>query len=160
MEYGNELLFPKEQKREKKIRHIYRESIVSEAKDCYLCEKPGFVECHHIFGGPNRELSEMYGLTVRLCRYCHRINPESAHGSNNKKTQEYLHLRGQQAFEALHSREEFMRIFGKNYIDDELEKKNGNPYRKQRRDENEKMGDQSNSSSILYHDRDHDWSRR
>ncbi|MEW4411551.1 hypothetical protein [Clostridium sp. AN503] len=88
------------------------------AEECFLCGRCGQLEEHHIFGGnPNRKLSEKYGLKVHLCCRCHRDNREGVHG--NREKMDHLHWTGQQAFERTHSRDDFIRIFGKNYLDEE-----------------------------------------
>lgn len=47
---------------------------------CFLCGKTGLLEDHHVFGGPNRRLSEQDGLKVGLCGdSCHRNGRRSAH---------------------------------------------------------------------------------
>lgn len=76
------------------------------------------LERHHIFeGNPDRQLSEKYKLVVWLCgSRCHRNGEYAAH--RNKDTAKYLHRVGQQMFEEQgHSREEFIKIFGRNYIE-------------------------------------------
>lgn len=82
---------------------------------CYLCLRMAETEEHHIFGGPNRKLSEKYGLKVYLCHYCHRDSREGVHADREKM--EHLHRIGQSAFERDHTREEFREIFGRNYLD-------------------------------------------
>ena len=84
-------------------------------KRCFLCGKVNGLEEHHVFGGANRKWSEKYGLKVYLCGIeCHREGPNSAH--KNRDVSERLKRLGQIAFEARHSHEEFMQIFGKNYL--------------------------------------------
>lgn len=47
---------------------------------CFLCGKVGSLEEHHVFGGPNRKLSEEDGLKVGLCGdSCHRNGRYAAH---------------------------------------------------------------------------------
>ena len=93
----------------------------AEIKTCYECRcfaTQGFMHEHHIFGGPNRRLSEKYGLKVHLCYVCHEDNKRGVHGEN-VELKKKLHQDGQRAFERVHgSREDFMRIFGKNYLND------------------------------------------
>lgn len=97
-------------------------SILQEEKICYLCgsvQDYGMnkLEEHHIFGGnPNRSNSEEYGLKVWLCGCkCHRYGKHSAH--QNAQIMQILHEDGQRAFEEHHgTRDEFMRIFGRNYL--------------------------------------------
>ena len=80
---------------------------------CYICGGRAS-DRHHLIGGTsNRKNSEKYGLVVYLCRSCH----ERAHRDN--ETRLALHRLGQRLFEEQGSREEFMRIFGKNYLEDE-----------------------------------------
>lgn len=86
-------------------------------KSCFVCGYVGKTEEHHIFGGnPNRDLSEKNGMEVHLCYMHHRDSKEGVHF--NLELMKELHRIGQRAFEKNHSREEFMRIFGKNYLDD------------------------------------------
>lgn len=95
-------------------------SIMEESgtRRCYACgcyATQGYLHEHHIFGGANRKLSEKYGLKVHLCYVCHEDNERGVHGRNTILRNQ-LHREGQQAFEREHTREEFMEIFGKNYL--------------------------------------------
>ncbi|MEG7531420.1 MAG: hypothetical protein RSF83_08490 [Hungatella sp.] len=86
-----------------------------ECRTCYVCGQYGQVEEHHIFyGSANRKKSEQWGLKVHLCRVHHRDYKLGVHGGN-KDLDMQLKRTGQQAFEQLHSRKEFMKEFGKNY---------------------------------------------
>ena len=78
-------------------------------KRCALCGKPA-TQTHHIFNGANRKHSEHYGLTIRLCAECH----ERVH--RDQILDEKLKMSAQRRFEENHSREEFMKIFRKNYL--------------------------------------------
>ena len=97
-------------------------SIIQEnERECYLCgategSRYQAMHWHHIFGGPNRNLSEKYGLKVRLCGYsCHEYGPNAVHQNHDVDIQ--LKQIGQRAFEEKHgTREDFMRIFGKNWL--------------------------------------------
>ncbi len=104
-------------------------SIIQDKKEhrCYLCKIFGEeyhfrtdLEEHHIFfGNPNRSLSERYGLKVYLCPNHHRIGREAVH--RNRETDLILKRIGQQAFEKRYSREMFVSVFGKNWIEDNRE---------------------------------------
>ena len=74
----------------------------------------GYLEEHHIFGGPNRGISEAEGLKVYLCIEHHRTGPEAVH--NDAETMDLLRRDGQQAFEREHTRQEFIQLIGKNYL--------------------------------------------
>lgn len=83
---------------------------------CFLCGRYGRLEEHHIFGGFNRKKSEIYGLKVYLCHDCHNEPPNGAHF--NKETMNFLHEKGQRAFQSRYPNEDFLKIFGRNYIND------------------------------------------
>lgn len=95
-----------------------RSIVQMDRRFCYICEREGKltrgIHKHHIFGGANRNLSEQYGLTVHLCLEHHTAGKTAVH--NNKNTAEWIHKVGQLAFEENHTHEEFMSIFGKNYL--------------------------------------------
>lgn len=90
-------------------------SIVQSRKQCYVCGTEQYLHRHHIFfGRANRKLSEKYGLTVWLCGRHHNLSDEGVHF--NRELDLYIKQTGQKAFERKHTREEFMQIFGKNYL--------------------------------------------
>ena len=89
-------------------------SVIQERKECYFCGKLTNLERHHVFGGvANRPISEKYGLTVWLCHNCHT----GAAGAQYDKMKN-LHLKqdAQFAFERNHTRSEWMKLIGKNYL--------------------------------------------
>ena len=94
---------------------------------CYLCRESGNYQYHkvlhehHIFGGPNRPISEAEGLKVYLC-VRHHVGRDAVH--NNHEKMRLLQRDGQRAFERTHTREEFMRLFGRNYLDSDGETPN------------------------------------
>lgn len=95
-------------------------SIMQNEKECYLCryfygaENVIGLEEHHCFGGANRPLSEKYGLKVWLCQKHHNTAPFGVHF--NQKHMEILRQLAQKEFEKSHTRDEFCKIFGRNYI--------------------------------------------
>ena len=113
-------------------------SILQDKKSgrCFICEHwrgdDGMkrdLEEHHIFYGPNRHLSEVYGLKVMLCRYHHQGDIHGAHDAihNNSDKTNDIRLKQivQQAWEKKYAKaeagteeahQEFRGIFGKNYM--------------------------------------------
>lgn len=90
--------------------------IETDSKSCYICGHNRGLEEHHIFfGTANRRMSEKYGLKVHLCMSCHKDNKRGVHGQN-KPMDNYLKEKAQRAFEQNHTREEFISVFGKNYL--------------------------------------------
>ena len=93
-------------------------------RKCFLCGGNGNgdpLDRHHIFGGSRRKKSERYGLVVDLCHNrCHIFGEYAAH--KNADTMLELHQYGQRkAMEENNwTTEDFIREFGKNYIEEEL----------------------------------------
>ena len=89
-----------------------RFSIITDDLDhCIECSSMFSIELHEVFFGKNRQSSMKYGCVIPLCRDCHK----KIH-LNNYLNQHYKRL-VQAEFESLYSREEFVDIFKKNYLD-------------------------------------------
>ena len=81
-------------------------------KVCYVSGSRINLDKHHcIHGNANRKLAEKYGL---WCWLRHDIHMELH--SQDIELDRRLQREAQEAFEKTHTREEFMRIFGKNYL--------------------------------------------
>lgn len=85
----------------------------SEKGKCYVCGREGYTERHHIYGGPNRAVSEREGFVVDLC-YEHHRGTMGVHF--NKNIMDALHKGCQRLYEEDHTREEFMALIGRNYL--------------------------------------------
>lgn len=83
--------------------------ITNNLEKCYFCpnQKEDF---HEAIEGKNRQISMKYGLVIPICRKCHEKV------TNNKTLQEKLHKVGQKAFEKHYKTENFIQVFGKNYL--------------------------------------------
>ena len=118
------LMFPKQKIKKKRKKH--KKSILHNRSDgtCYLCARlhndyrvHRYLEEHHVFGGdPNRTISEAEGLKAYLCLEHHRTGEEAVH--KNKQVRKMLQQDAQKSFEESHTREEFMKLFEKNYMED------------------------------------------
>jgi len=91
-------------------------SIIQEEKECYITHGTEDLHEHHIFFGKNRKLSEKYGLKVWLT-YEYHESDKGVHGKNGHGLDMLLKSVAQREFEKTHTRQEFMQIFGKNYLD-------------------------------------------
>ena len=90
-------------------------SIIQQSNGCFFCGSTGLLEEHHnFFGNPGRKISEKNGFKVRLCPYCHRIDGVSPHKNRNNDLM--LKRLCQREFEKTHSREEFIKLVGRNYL--------------------------------------------
>lgn len=116
--------FPKPQRRKRRKKH---KASILHCKDgtCYLCMLKGdyrihpVVHEHHIYDGPNRSISEAEGLKVYLCLAHHTDGPAAVH--NNHDNMLLLQQDAQKAYERTHTREEFMQLIGRNYLDENAE---------------------------------------
>lgn len=97
----------------------------NEENRCHYCGRYVAVpHQHHIFGGPNRKISDKTGLWVWLCPEHHNMSDHSIH-FDSEIMDEY-HRLGQKAWEDRYietsgedqekARTEFMKLFGRNYI--------------------------------------------
>lgn len=90
--------------------------MMHQEKECYICGTTCNLEKHHVYLGANRKVAEKYGLTVWLCHYHHQDHKEGVH--HNKEMMDRLHRLGQKYFEKrIGTREDFLREFGRNYLD-------------------------------------------
>lgn len=109
----------------KKKRKKHKPSILHD-KDgtCYLCMKldndysqKRHLQEHHIFNGnPNRSISEAEGFKVYLCLEHHTVGPAAVH--NNHENMRILQQDAQREYEKTHTREEFMGMIGRNYLEE------------------------------------------
>lgn len=91
------------------------DSIIQTEKACYICGNTIDLHSHHIFyGQKNHKWSEKYGLKVWLCPPHHNMSNAGVH--LNKALDTEIKQIAQRKFEETHTREEFMKIFGRNYL--------------------------------------------
>lgn len=95
------------------------ESILTDNNECcYLCRLENKFtrrECvHHIYGGALRNTSERMGFKVPLCNKHHNMGDGAVHF--NRPLDLKLKSLCQAKFEETHSRQEFMRLIGRNYL--------------------------------------------
>ena len=113
--------YPKLQSKKKRRHHA--ESIM-QVKDgrCWLCVR-GFgdytihrtIHKHHAFFGQGlRRISEEHGFIVYLCPEHHTIGPKAVH--RNQAVNRFVQAAVQREYEKTHTREEFMALIGRNYI--------------------------------------------
>lgn len=79
---------------------------------CYVCGRP-YPNLHHMMNGANKKKAEQYGLILPLC-INHHTGAEGVH----TKPEKMLACRqmAQRKFEEEHTRDEWVKIFGKNYL--------------------------------------------
>ena len=89
-------------------------SIMQDEKVCFLSGSLEGLERHHIYGGANRRNSAKYGLWVWLRHDLHNEPPDGVHFNidNNRILQRI----GQRTFELRYPDEDFIKIFGRNFL--------------------------------------------
>lgn len=93
--------------------------IQPERTQCFICGKNAHADYwgldeHHVYGGPNRKLSEQYGLKVYLCHHaCHLNGVHKSAELNNA-----LKAKVQEMAMSYYkwSIDDFRIIFGKSYL--------------------------------------------
>jgi hypothetical protein len=89
-------------------------SILQDTKECFVCRATQDLQLHHVlYGTSNRRQADKYGLTVWLCLR-HHTGDRGAHFDKGLDLK--LKEMAQAKFEETHTREEFIRIFGRNYL--------------------------------------------
>lgn len=82
--------------------------LTDDLEHCYICGK-GVVDVHEVYAGANRKMSMKNGFCIPLCRTHHRI------AQLDREENLFLKKLFQQKYEENHTREEFIRLVGKNY---------------------------------------------
>lgn len=90
-------------------------SIMQTEKECYITGSTSNLHLHHIYPGLGfRKASDKHGFTVWLRADWHNMADYGVHF--NKELDLRLKQECQRKFEETHTREEFMKIIGKNYL--------------------------------------------
>lgn len=121
------LRFPKQPTKKKRRQHP-PSILQSDESYCYLCAHTlgdfsrKKTECHHIFPGTAlRRISEENGFTVRLCRMHHEGDESgdkfAVHRPDKNVYSIALQRECQMEYEKTHSREEWMVLMGRSYLD-------------------------------------------
>lgn len=93
-------------------------SIMQDEKKCFFTGSTEELDCHHIYHGyGNRKVSDENGFWVWLRHDYHIADSTNETPHNNIETDLYLKRECQKKFEETHSREEFMELIGRNYLD-------------------------------------------
>lgn len=92
-------------------------SILQSSKECFVTGSTYNLHQHHIFRGVNRKISDRHGFFVWLREDWHNMADYGVHGKNGHELDLELKRLCQAQFEKTHSREEFIALIGRNYLD-------------------------------------------
>lgn len=94
---------------------VCMKSIIQNNKECWVCGTTNDIHEHHIlYGTANRRLSEKYGLKVWLCGKHHNLSNEGVH--QNRELDLRLKQLAQKRFEEEYPNEDFLKVFGRNFL--------------------------------------------
>lgn len=89
--------------------------LTTDMKHCIVCGTTQNIHIHHcIHGNGYRKLSDKYGLIVPLCATHHNMSNDGVHF--NHELDEKIKGMAQKKFEMVYGHEEWMRVFGRNYL--------------------------------------------
>ena len=92
--------------------------VMQNKKECWFCKQQYGLHLHEIyFGTANRPISIKNGFQVYLCGYHHNLGGNGKCVHQCKQMDLELKRACQKKFEETHTREEFMQLIGKNYLD-------------------------------------------
>ena len=91
-----------------------RYSILNNLDRCYFCKKPRQAIHEVYFGTANRKISIQNGFCVGLCNSHHNMSNDSVHFNKSKDLE--LKQLYQKEYEKTHTREDFIKLIGKNYL--------------------------------------------
>ena len=89
-----------------------RSVMTSDLEHCFICAGKAN-QLHHVFGGCRRKISDQDGFVVPLCMECH-TGPNGVH--HNRSAQLGLMMLAQTMYEQTHTREEFLKRYGKSWL--------------------------------------------
>lgn len=93
------------------------QSIMQDEKKCYITGQTNNLHLHHVFAGSRRKISDREGFVVYLAGWLHNQSEHGVHGKHGHELDLMLKQHAQIAYEKEHSREEFIALIGKNYLD-------------------------------------------
>ena len=83
--------------------------LTNDLEKCYFCKNKK-EDFHEIYFGKNRQISMKYGLVIPVCRICHKLAQKDA------TLIQKMHKVGQKAFKKHYKNENFIEIFGENFL--------------------------------------------
>lgn len=96
-----------------------KKSILQESKECWFCYSQNGLHLHEIyFGTANRTISIKYGFQVYLCSKHHNLGGIGKCVHQCREMDLELKRACQKVYEKDHTREEFISLIGKSYLDD------------------------------------------
>lgn len=83
---------------------------------CVFCGRRKQAIHHIYYGTALRKVSDKHGFIAPVCNACHNIDNDSIHLDPARKKDLFLKRLCQKRYEENHTREEFMKLIGRNYL--------------------------------------------
>lgn len=93
----------------------FMKSIMQDTRECYFCHREHGLELHHCMMGKWRKLADQDGLTVWLC-HDHHTGNNGVHFNLDMRLE--LQKLAEKTYIEHHSFDEWMRRYGKNYLEE------------------------------------------
>lgn len=93
-----------------------RYSILNNLSKCFYCRRPS-QHIHEVYFGKNRQISIENGFCVGLCAWHHNLGGKDSVHENRAMDLE-LKKMYQKKYEESHTREEFIKLIGRSYLDE------------------------------------------
>lgn len=93
-------------------------SIIQEKQECFLTGDTRWLDCHHIYFGGDRKTSDENGFWIWLRHDYHIADSHHKTPHNDRELDLALKRMCQLKYEETHTREEFMKLIGRNYLED------------------------------------------
>ena len=84
--------------------------LTDDLEHCFICKRQAS-EIHEIYSSGSRKQSMIYNFTIPICRQCHQR--VTLNHYDNLQLKQIC----QRKYEENHTRDEFMAIIGKNYLE-------------------------------------------
>jgi len=92
------------------------DSILQTSKECYITGATTQLHRHHCYGGGRRKISEENGFWIWLRADYHNMSNHGVHFDHQLDL--LIKQDCQRKYEETHTREDFIRLIGKNYLED------------------------------------------
>lgn len=86
-------------------------------RKCFITGRTDNIQCHHIWGGANRKVSDRMGFWVYLTQDLHNgSDPGAVHNNPNQGYDLMLKQLCQRKYEEENTRENFIALIGKSWL--------------------------------------------
>lgn len=110
-EYKEYKPMKKETSKQKKLEENRYSILTNNLNKCYVCKIRKKDDIHEIYAGAKKQTSMKNGFCIPICRRCHNEI------QNDEEKMLVYKKRCQQEYEKTHTREEFIKLIKRNYLD-------------------------------------------